>query len=431
MPSAKRPRLSRGIFEALRRDGSLTGAREFRGAVRPEWVWAAQLLKRLDRERAKSGSPFTKRFASAIAGMRAAAGRTSADGTSASFDALVSSVGSRESRAVATRIAEAAAVLTDEAEAAGSVELASILAESALRMCERASTSAQSKLLTKVARGYRAAGSLDKAELLYARVRTLGRRARNYDALTRGTLGIAVVARERGNYDEAIRHFEHALHYAMKSKSRELQIMAHQGMHVVGEHTGDLALHLKHAWLAYTLSIGNAERELETLHNIAWAACVAGLVTETLAVQRAVLARSDLSPRMRFHYLGAAAMSAAQCGRREVVESVWAQLEQLGAQTPYVYEYAISLVDVADAYRELGEPSIARSLRDQATALARRFGLTGVLHCGSYLRAGLHKTPGVDLQFGVDLDEIRRTFATIAAGVLGSESGARRERART
>ncbi|MGQ0641284.1 MAG: hypothetical protein ACT4P6_11035, partial [Gemmatimonadaceae bacterium] len=315
----------------------------------------------------------------------------------------------------------------DDAEAAGNVRLASVLAASALRLCTKGSTRTRASLLAKVARGYRATGDLNKAARVYARVRSIGRRARDFDAMGRGTLGLAVVERERGNFHKANRQFELVLRHAEKSKSRELQVFAHQGMQVVAEHLGDVGLMTRHAWMAYTLSVGSVDRELETLHNVAWAAGVAGLVDEVLAVLTAVLERAPLTPRLRFYYLRSTAKVAATQGKREIVDRVSSDVEALGHKTPYVFEYALALMDLGKAYSVLGDRESAQRPRRLGLALARRYGFTGALHRTTDVSMPSLTRSNSEREMEVDVEEIRRVLRTIAAGVLSADPNPRKQ----
>ncbi len=235
-------------------------------------------------------------------------------------------------------------------------------------------------------------------------------------------MGLGILARELGNTERVIRLFEEALEHAQLSKSRELQILAHQGMQIAADVVGDHAGELRHVWLAYSLSIGDPVHEYEALHNVAWYACEAGIANEALPALQRVLAQVPLKPLLKFHYLGTTATAAAKCARREVVNEVRAELDRFKNSAAHPHEYGLALISLGEAFGWLGDNSLARQYRESVRRLAKRFGLHELTQRLQSPRVRASVAYPIDDETAAEIEEVRRVLRTIASGVLGSGS---------
>lgn len=421
MASSKRQLLWPSIFEAVRRDAVLTAESETTVAMRPEFVWAAQILTRVSCEQRIAG--FSQRYLAAVSTMSVVQGGSEPpDETRREFENLLSALRGPRSRAAATELARATAHLIDSAEASGCTSICDSLAAAALPLCQNAHPPAYGEVLWRAARARRKIGDLDTADRHYAVVLAIGRRHKNHTLIARGAIGLGILARELGNIERVIRLFEEAHEHAQLSKSRELQILAHQGMQISAGVVGDHAGELRHVWLAYSLSIGDPVHEYEALHNVAWYACAAGIANEALPALQWVLAQAPLKPLLKFHYLGTTATAAAQCDRRDVVNEIRAELDRFKNSAVHPHEYGLALISLGEAFDWLGEKSLARQYRESVRSLARRFGLHELMQRlqSPMVRASVGYP--IDDEVTAEIEEVRRVLRTIASGVLGSGS---------
>lgn len=417
MPSSELLAATANIFEAVRRDAAPAAISATADATRAEFIWATHVLSRLTSNRRQPG--FTRRYLRAMSNLsKGRELRRAPDETSRVFEDLLAALRAPRSRAAATRLAKAVACLIDDADARACISITDSLAHAALPLCRSAWPVAYGNVLWRAARARRKAGDLVSANRHYASVLAIGRRQNEHALIARGAMGLAILARELGNTERVIHLFEEAHEHAQQSKSRELQILGHQGMQIAAGVVGDHAGELRHVWLAYSLSIGDPVHEYEALNNVAWYACRAGIANEALPALQNVLRNVPLKPQLRFHYLGTTAIAAAQCGRKDVLDVVRGELDPFKESVVHPHEHGLALASLCESYEWLGNRQLAREYRGAVRLLAKRFGFNELLQRLQSPKIGVAVAAAADSESFAEIEEIRRVLRTIAAGVL-------------
>jgi tetratricopeptide (TPR) repeat protein len=189
----------------------------------------------------------------------------------------------------------------------------------------------------------------------------------------RAWVGFGILAHIRGNLPDARTWFRRVL--ATEQVPREQQQVAHTQLMIAAAAAKDFDIAAVHAWAAYESADG--EQKLGALSNLAQVLLDAGHPKLALRGFGSILARKPIA-RWEFTALSGAAVAAARAlpaGRaRPLVEQFASRLQALIATIQLPWSQAVALADVSDAYSALGATIAASQVRDQAIAVADRYG---------------------------------------------------------
>jgi tetratricopeptide (TPR) repeat protein len=189
----------------------------------------------------------------------------------------------------------------------------------------------------------------------------------------RAWVGFGILAHIRGNLPDARTWFRRVL--ATEHVPREQQQVAHTQLMIAAAAAKDFDIAAVHAWAAFESADG--QQKLGALSNLAQVLLDAGHPKLALRGFGSILARTPI-PRWEFTALSGAALAAARglpAGRaRPLVEQFASRLQALLATIQLPWSQAVALADVSDAYSALGATNAAAQVRDQAIAVADRYG---------------------------------------------------------
>jgi len=189
----------------------------------------------------------------------------------------------------------------------------------------------------------------------------------------RAWVGFGILAHIRGNLPDARTWFRRVL--ATEHVPREQQQVAHTQLMIAAAAAKDFDIAAVHAWAAYETADG--DQKLGALSNLSQVLLDAGHPKLALRGFGSVLVRSPI-PRREFAALSGAALAAARAlpaaRARGLVEQFAERLQALIATTHLPWSHAVALADVSDAYSALGASTAASQVRDQAIAVADRYG---------------------------------------------------------
>lgn len=189
----------------------------------------------------------------------------------------------------------------------------------------------------------------------------------------RAWVGYGILAHIRGNLPEARNWFRRVL--STDGVPREQQQVAHTQLMIAAAASKDFDGAAVHAWAAYESADG--DQKLGAMSNLAQVLLDAGHPKLALRGFGSILVQKPI-PRREFAALSGAAVAAARGlpeGRaRPLVELFATRLQALIATTQLPWSHAVALADVSDAYAALGAVLAATQVRDQAIAVADRYG---------------------------------------------------------
>ena len=189
----------------------------------------------------------------------------------------------------------------------------------------------------------------------------------------RAWVGFGILAHIRGNLPDARTWFRRVL--ATEHVPSEQQQVAHTQLMIAAAAAKDFDVAAVHAWAAFESADG--EQKLGALTNLAQVLLDAGHPKLALRGFGSVLVRRPI-PRREFAALSGAAVAAARglpaSRARPLVERFAERLQALIATTQLPWSHAVALADVSDAYSALGAALAASQVRDQAIAVADRYG---------------------------------------------------------
>ena len=228
----------------------------------------------------------------------------------------------------------------------------------------------QGRVIAHRARIARQAGDFELAAEQYRNVERIARGARSDELFARAWIGFAVLAMLRGNLPECADWFERAARAADKSGVLELSRNAHHGCLIAAGKREAFDDALRHGWLAFRSSIGDALLEAEALSNLAAVMLQAGAFRPALAAFDAALRRNPPA-RLAIPALGGAMLASARLGDVARARRRYAALEHHAAASDHRYEVTDALVDAAAALLLIGDAAESERVRLQALELAR------------------------------------------------------------
>lgn len=313
-------------------------------------------------------------------------------------------------------------------ESAGALLLAASMLASIERLLDDALVLERGRVIAQWARVERMLGETDVAADLYERARRSGRRHELPELLARADLGLGVLARMRGNYPEARRRFRRGLAVAERAGLVELTGIAHQSLMIAAAVARDFDTALAHGWSALAHAT-DANHEAVVLLNLAQLCLDTG---HDAAALRGFLAAAERTERetTRVGAWAGAAVAAARTGDRSLLEACAARVEQalLGDMAPY--ERAQRLLVLSDAWRASRDAAAERSARERGLAVARRYGLSELVHeYGSRedLAAQVehpHSPRGAGVALGTDARRVVGALVSLGASAPTTVAGA-------
>ena len=228
----------------------------------------------------------------------------------------------------------------------------------------------QGRVIAHRARIARQAGDLELAAEQYRNVERIARVTRSDELFARAWIGFAVLAMFRGNLPECADWFERAARAADQSGVVELSRNAHHGCLIAAGKREAFDDALRHGWLAFRSSVGDALLEAEALSNLAAVMMQAGAHRPALAAFDAALRRNPPA-RLAIPALGGAMLASARLGDVARARHRYAALGHHAATSDHRYEVTDALVDAAAALLLIGEAAESEHVRLQALELAR------------------------------------------------------------
>jgi hypothetical protein len=255
------------------------------------------------------------------------------------------------STAVVNAVREAA----DIGEEGGALRLADALLFLAYReFGYEAGYLEQGRLIAQRARIARKRGLPAIAEELYKHVHEWGVQRSLPELDARADIGMAMLARERGNIPEMSMLFARAFESAQLGDSKEVLAVAHHGMMLSAVAVKAFDRAIVHAWTAFRVVRGNRLQEGDALLNLGQVILDSGEPSVALHAFVAALALG-LPRRLEFPALGGAAVAAAAVGDRATLERVINRADRLSLQTDLKYDALAALTEIVSALSMIGD----------------------------------------------------------------------------
>lgn len=227
----------------------------------------------------------------------------------------------------------------------------------------------QGRVIAHRARIARQGGDVELAIEQYRNVERIAKITRSDELYARTWIGFGVLAMVRGNYPESVEWFARAATAATKAGDRDLSRNAHHGSLIVAAKRGDFDDALRHGWLAFRYSVGDAQLEAEALSNLGGVMLQARAYNPAAAAFDAALRRNPPA-RLAIPALGGAIVTAARLGDAERARRRYAMLARYAAAADHQYEVADALIDAATALFLIGDVAEAARVRARALELA-------------------------------------------------------------
>ena len=227
----------------------------------------------------------------------------------------------------------------------------------------------QGRVVAHRARITRQVGNTDLALEQYGSVERIARVTRSDELYARAWIGFAVLAMFRGNFPECAEWFARAATAADKAGDRDLSRNAHHGSLIAAAKRDAFDDALRHGWLAFRYSVGDAQLEAEALSNLGGVMLQARAYRPAAAAFDAAL-RRDPPARLAIPALGGAIVTAARLGDAERTRRRYAELARYAAASDHQYEVTDALIEAATALFLLGEVAEAERVRARALELA-------------------------------------------------------------
>jgi hypothetical protein len=367
-------------LEAYRADLSRHPNRTDFGRSDTVWLLVAHCLHRLSRAQGDARRSIAENCASAIGDLAMTVSPDTPEEAAmlAELSKLRSSLGTIDAKRGAAIVIDAARVLGRQMADAGALWLA----YSTLGHGRLAATAAPVRdlglAMADQAWVARTLGDLDSADDLYDEVSTTGTSHNQVELRARALLGKGVVARVRGNYPTARKHFNDGLALAKAANLDDLTAIAHQGLLIAAVTAGDNQTALIHGWAAYELASNIPSQQAEILINLSHVSLAAGQARAARNGFLASMSRSD-SPRVKLACLGGAAVASATVGDAPMLAKLTVSAEEIMSPTAFPFETASALRSLYQAHELVGDGSTAEGYRLRARALARRNGFFEVV----------------------------------------------------
>ncbi|HKN67832.1 MAG TPA: hypothetical protein VJW73_16225 [Gemmatimonadaceae bacterium] len=227
----------------------------------------------------------------------------------------------------------------------------------------------QGRVIAHRARIARQGGDVELSLEQYRNVERIARITRSDDLYARAWIGFAVLAMVRGNYPESAEWFAQAATAADKAGDRDLSRNAHHGSLIAAAKRDDFDDALRHGWLAFRYSIGDAQLEAEALSNLGGVMLQARAYRPAAAAFDAALRRNPPA-RLAIPALGGAIVTAARLGDADRARERYATLARYAAASDYQWELTDALIEAATALFLLGDAAEAERVRARALELA-------------------------------------------------------------
>jgi tetratricopeptide (TPR) repeat protein len=284
-----------------------------------------------------------------------------------------------ESSDAETALCALVLLIANDAEDAGAFAVATTLLDLARALVGIAEFRLQGRLLSQQARILRKISELDVSLELYQEVEQLAGIDNDAELHARAAVGRAVIARVRGNYPEARRHFLAVLeHQTTTEELHDLHVYAYDGLVIVAAVARDFEAALLYGARAVEMA-RTADHRAELLVNLSSVCQDVGQYRAALNGYLRALAETRV-PRVRFTALGSAATAAARLGERDVADELTRSGLSLMTLSRLDYEVADMFREFGDAWELLDDEASARRFRAQAMARAQRGGFFEIQH---------------------------------------------------
>jgi tetratricopeptide (TPR) repeat protein len=344
------------------------------------WLLVAHCLHRLSRAQGEARRSIAENCATAIGDLATTVSPDTPEEAAmlAELSKLRSSLATIDSKVGASLVIGSARVLARQMADAGALWLAySTLGHSRLS-ASSAHVRDVGLAMADQAWVARTLGDLDSADDLYDEVFAAGAEHGQAELRARSLLGKGVVARVRGNYPSARKHFNEGLALARSAQLDDLTAIGHQGLLIAAVTAGDNQTALIHGWAAYELASNYPAQQAEILINLSHVSLQAGQARAARSGFLASMSRSD-SPRVRLACLGGAALASATVGDVMMLAKLSASAEEIMSPTAFPFETASALKSLYQAHEVAGDGAAAEEYRLRARALARRNGFFEVV----------------------------------------------------
>lgn len=238
-------------------------------------------------------------------------------------------------------------------------------------------------------------GDLDVASERYRRVAMEARRLRSDELRVRAWIGMAIVARLRGNFPASRAAGKRAVALARRAGLPGLESGAHHLLMVADAVAGEFAAAIDHAWHAYLCARGNATLESAALGNVGQVLLDAGHPAIARMAFRAVI-RRRAPARIVLPALGGTAVAAARLGDGELLERTRLEMDACANAGAAPYDVASACLDLARAYASMHDRPRTAELQARAMQLARAHGFYEIEHHADLLMKEMAEAPPVE-----------------------------------
>ena len=228
----------------------------------------------------------------------------------------------------------------------------------------------QGRVIAHRARIMRQGGDTELSTEQYRNVERIARATRSQDLYARAWIGLGVLAMQRGNLPECADWFERATKAADKAGDLDLSRNAHHGSLIAAAKRGAFDDALRHGWLAFRYSVGDAQLEAEALSNLGGVMMQARVHRPALAAFDAAIRRNPPA-RLIIPALGGAMLMSARLGDATRARERYRSLTHYAKSSDLRWEVADSLVDAATALFLIGDAAESERVRLRALDLAR------------------------------------------------------------
>jgi tetratricopeptide (TPR) repeat protein len=270
--------------------------------------------------------------------------------------------------------------IADDAEQAGAFALATTILDAGQALLDAGRDKWHGRMLWQQARILRKLGDVDRAQEHLVKLKDAASELDDADLVALSWIGLAAVARVRGNFPDARQAFASALALAAQTDP-ELGVRRHaqHGLLVSAAAAGDFDAALRYGIAALDGS-PSVEQRAEILTNLAAVCLDAG---ESLAALHAFLQvlTSACPKRVRMSALGGAAVAAAKLGKTRIVERLATMAEDITTrERGFAHEIADMSRELYESFALLGNEERAMHYRRDASRRAETHGFHEITH---------------------------------------------------
>ncbi len=270
--------------------------------------------------------------------------------------------------------------IADDAEQAGAFAVATTILDAGQALLDAGQDKWHGRMLWQQARILRKLGEVDLAQEQLVKLKDAGSELDDADLVALSWIGLAAVARVRGNFPDARQAFANALALAAQTDpALDVGRHAQHGLLLSTAAAGDFDAALLHGIAALDGS-PSVDRRAEVLTSLAAVCLDAG---ESLAALHAFLQVLTCAcpKRVRMNALGGAAVAAGKLGKTHIVEQLETLAEDIATREHgFAHEIADMCREFYESFALLGQDEHAMHYRREALRRAEMHGFHEITH---------------------------------------------------